>query len=199
MRKLLTAAALLAVAAASAQDAKTGGEPKKSEPKGAKVDFANHTGHFVKTGGKADADSTAEATYLFITDRMTFDRYFGTVPPPGLAGAPRGARVDPVSPRLFDTRAVLAVIKRGKAPVTYTVESVTEDGGTVTVRYKAEAGKEGGGTATFASPMLVSIPKGKATKAVFVENGKEVGTAKPKTEKDEKKPDKGGQKGSQHD
>jgi hypothetical protein len=189
MTRLLFAVAFLVAAAATAQDRKKDDEPKKSEPKGTKVDFANHTGHFVKTDAKADSGSKADVSYLFIPDRATFDRHFGIVPPPGF-GAPGGGRVDPVQPRLFDSRVVLAVIKRGKGPITYTVESITEDGGTLTVRYKAESGKEGGGTATFASPMLVSIPRVKATKAVFVENGKEVGTAEPKAEKEDKKSDK---------
>jgi len=34
------------------------------------------------------------------------------------------------------------------------------------------------GTATFASPLVVAVPKGKITKVVFVENGKEIGSAK---------------------
>jgi hypothetical protein len=71
---------------------------------------------------------------------------------------------------------VVAVIKRGKATTIYTEVGTKVDGDTLTVSFKSEEGKPS--TATFASPLVVAVPKGKITKVVFVENGKEIGSAK---------------------
>ena len=66
--------------------------------------------------------------------------------------------------------------EKPKAITTYTEVSTKTDGDTLTVTFKSEAGKPG--TANFASPLVVAVPKGKIAKVVFVENGKEIGTAK---------------------
>ena len=70
---------------------------------------------------------------------------------------------------------MVAVIHRGNAASTYEVEKLTTEGDTLTVRYKATEGKAG--TAKFASPMILSVDKGKFKKVVFIENGKEAGSA----------------------
>jgi hypothetical protein len=132
--------------------------------------FTVHTGHFEKNNsGLKD-----EPSLLVFTDLDAFDKVFGTIPAAGLGGGVR--KNNPVTKEVFDTQLVAAVVKRGKAITTYTEVSTRADGDTLTVAFKSEEGKPG--TATFASPLVVSVPKGKVTKVVFVENGKEIGSAK---------------------
>jgi hypothetical protein len=128
--------------------------------------FTAHTGHFEKNSSGLSGD----ASFLRFTSADSFDQVFGTVPPVGVR------KPSPVTAGVFDKNAVAAVVRRGRAVVTYTEVSVKTDGDTATVRYSTETGTPG--TATFASPLVVSFPKGMVSKVVFVENGKEVGTAK---------------------
>lgn len=160
LRRLLPALVLLAPVAFAAD--------KKEEKKD--PDFVVHTGHFEKN----NAGLKDEPSLLLLTDADAFDKIFGTVPPAGLGGG--GRKNNPVTKGTFDKEVVAAVIKRGNAITTYTEVSTKTDGETLTVTYKSEAGKPG--TATFASPLIVSVPKGKIKKVVFVENGKEIGSAK---------------------
>jgi hypothetical protein len=74
---------------------------------------------------------------------------------------------------LFDTRIVVAAIKRGGQVWEYKVEGVTADHATLTVRCGATS-KDGSG-AQFASPMVVSVARGPYKNVIFIENGKEVG------------------------
>lgn len=133
-------------------------------------EFIVHTGHFEKnTSGLKD-----EPSLLLLKDDDAFGKVFGAVPPAGLGGGVR--KNNPVTKGVFEANVVAAVIKRGKAITTYTEVSTKTDGDTLTVTFKSEAGKPG--TANFASPLVVAVPKGKIAKVVFVENGKEIGTAK---------------------
>jgi hypothetical protein len=133
-------------------------------------EFAVHTGHFEKNNsGLKD-----EPSLLLLTDLAAFEKVFGTVPPTGLGGGAR--KNNPVTKEVFEKHLVAAVIRRGKAVTTYTEVSTKTDGETLTVSFKSEEGKPT--TANFASPLVVAVPKGKLTKVVFVENGKEIGTAK---------------------
>ena len=151
-------AAVLALALAG-----VGYADDKAEAKGAKVEFDVHTGHFEKNNSGLKGD----ASFLAFTDRPAFDKIFGV-----------GATMKKQNfvPRdAFDKKMVVAVIHRGKAIWTYKVEKVTADGDTLYVQYEATPGKEG--TATYASPLIVSVDKGKYTSVVFIENGKKAGTA----------------------
>ncbi len=161
LRRLLAIALFVAPALLLADDKK---DDKKAP------EFVVHTGHFEKnTSGLKD-----EPSLLLLKDDTAFGAIFGAVPPSGLGGG--GRKNNPVTKDVFDNSVVAAVVKRGKAITTYTEVSTKTDGETLTVTFKSEAGKPG--TATFASPLVVAVPKGKITKVVFVENGKEIGTAK---------------------
>jgi hypothetical protein len=137
----------------------------KKEP-----EFKVYTGHFEKNTSGLNGD----ASFLLLSDFDAFGKIFGTVPPGGLGGGVR--KNEPVTKEVFDKQLVAAVVKRGKAITTYTEVSTKTDGETLTVTFKSEEGKPS--TATFASPLVVAVPKGKIAKVVFVENGKEVGSAK---------------------
>jgi hypothetical protein len=130
----------------------------------AKVDFEAHDGHFEsnKSGLKGDA------SYLAITDRAGFDAVFGTA-------AVMGKKFNYVPKDAFDKKLVVAVIKRGNAQVEYKVEQVTTADDKLYVQYTAKA--KDPTTAKYASPLILTLDKGKYTSVVFIENGKEVGTA----------------------
>ena len=163
MRRFL--AALFAVTVCTAAVA-------EDKPKGEKLDLGTFGGHFEKNNSGLKGDSS----FLLIPDTAAFDKVFGTVPPAGLGKQPPGRKTVPVTKATFETSLVAAVVKRGDAVTTYSDVAAYLDGDTVTVTYTAETGKPS--TAKFASPLFVAVPKDKVKKVVFVENGKEVGTAK---------------------
>lgn len=158
LRTALLLAALLALAApARAADA----------AKGQKAAFEVYEAYFERN----DSGLKGGASYLALTDKDGFAKVFAARPP--LMGKPRPALL---AAGAFDKRFVAAVVTRGNAVTTYAVEAVTLDAnGTVYVQYKADTGPAG--PATFASPLVVSVPKEGAKKVVFIENGKTVGTA----------------------
>jgi hypothetical protein len=138
------------------------------EPKGDKVEFVLHSGHFEKNNAGLKGDQS----FLLFTDRAAFDKIFGV-------GVVMGKRPPVVPKDAFDKNVVIATIKRGTAITTYEVEKVTLDkDGTLYVQYKATTGPAG--SAMFASPLVVSAPKDKVKKVSFIENGKTVGTAEAK-------------------
>jgi hypothetical protein len=163
MKSLLSLAVvflpLLAVAAPAPDDEK---------PKGKAVESEVYTKYFEsnKSGLKGDA------SYLAITEPEAFAATFGG---PGFVMGGDKPKVLPKD--AFEKKMVVAVIKRGDAITTYKDVKVTADDETLYVSYDAEA-KGGGGSAKFASPLIVSLDKGKYTNVIFFENGKKVGSAK---------------------
>jgi hypothetical protein len=105
-----------------------------------------------------------ETSRLIFTDAAKFDEVLKAVPPIG------GRRTIGVPAEAFKESLVLVVIKRGPQAVTYsdTKASVKDD--TLTLEFKSSA-PGGASTATFASPLVVTVPKGKIKNVVFVENG----------------------------
>lgn len=84
----------------------------------------------------------------------------------------------------FDSKIVLAVVKRGKALWKFTVQDVQAAPGVLTVRYTATAKPQE--SAEFACPLILSAAQGSYTTIRFVENeklAKEIGsvTSKPGT------------------
>ena len=69
----------------------------------------------------------------------------------------------------FKNQMIVATIKRGKSIWNYSQVFVDESRNTLTLRYSARA--EDGGGASFASPLVVSVPKKSYDSVVFVENG----------------------------
>src|SRR5262245_51009866 len=139
------------------------------EAKGEKVEYTTYPDYFEKNNSGLKGD---QSFHLFAS-KDSFDKVFGLRPP--LMGGKKSVAVPNDA---FEKKLVFAVISRGNAITTYTVEKVTADGETLYVQYKAETGKAG--TAKFASPLILSADKGKAKKVVFIENGKTVGKAEVK-------------------
>jgi hypothetical protein len=158
MKKMLGLSLLALLPLAAAAD-------DKAEAKGKETGYEVHNGHFEKNNSGLKGDSS----YLAFTDWKSFEKVFGS--------AAATKKQNFVTKDLFDSRMVVATIKRGDAPWEYKVDKVTIDDGTVYVQYQAQK-KEGGGTARYASPLIVSFDKGKYTSAVFIENGKKVETVK---------------------
>ncbi len=138
------------------------------EAKGEKVEYALHTGHFEKN----NAGLVGNQSFLALGTFDAFDKVFG-------AGFVMGKKPNVVQKGTFEKNLVVATITRGNAITTYAVEKVTLDkDGTLYVAYKATAGPPG--TATFASPLIISVPKDKVKKVAFIENGKATATVEVK-------------------
>jgi hypothetical protein len=151
-------AALVAIAQARADD--------KVEAKGKDVDYDIHGGYFESN----KSGLTGDSSYLAFASPKAFDAVFGVAKVPG--EKPRFLPKD-----AFDTKVVVAVVKRGKSIYDYKVEKVTNDDGVLSVQYTA-APQESGGTATFATPLILSVDKGKYDSVTFIENGKTVAKTK---------------------
>jgi hypothetical protein len=156
MRKALLLALAFGLPAAIAAD----------EAKGKPVEAQVHSGYFEKN----NAGLKGEASYLAFTDKDAFDKIFGTA-------VVMGKKPNFLAKDAFDNKLVVAVIKRGDAVTEYDVEKVTADNGKLYVQYKAKT-KGSGGTARYASPLIVSVDRGKYNEVEFIENGKKVGSAK---------------------
>lgn len=134
-------------------------EKDSDEPKGDKVTYQVHKGHFVKNTYKLKADSA----YLALTSRAAFDQVFGIAATMNKqAFVPQDA---------FEKHMVVAVIKRGNAITEYQVQDVRADDKTLYVRYTTHA-RGANANATFASPLIVVVKKHDYSTVVFIENGK---------------------------
>lgn len=137
----------------------------EEKPAPQKVPYTVHSGYFRRNDSGLEDPLHA----LVITDEKRFDQIFGVA-------FVMGAKPKVLPEKAFDTLAVCALIRQGNKVWTYTVTGVTQQEGVLTIQYKATAAD--GGTATFASPLIVSVPKGEYQQVRFVENDKLV--AEPK-------------------
>ena len=127
----------------------------------AKLTFDTYSGYFVSNKFEPDA---AES-FVVITDQEQFDKVFGVA-------FVMGDKSHHLPKDAFKSLMVIAPIKRGSAVVEYKVDGVTVKDGVVELRYTTTSKKSD--TATFACPLIVSIPKGEYKAVQFVENGKAV-------------------------
>lgn len=126
-----------------------------------KLGFDTYSGYFVSN----KFEPNAAESFVFITDQEQFDKVFGVA----MVTSDKSHRL---AKDAFKSNVILAAIKRGNAVWKFKVEGVTVDDGVVQMRYTATSTKSD--SATFASPLIVSIPSGKYTAAEFVENGSPV-------------------------
>jgi hypothetical protein len=160
MTRMLAGLAVLGLAAGLA-----GARPEeKAQAKGDKVAFEEHTGHFAKNNSGLKGD----ASYLVLPDAPAFEKVFGI-------GRVMGKPQNFVKPADFEKKMVVAVIKRGKALAEYKVDKVTAADGVLYVQYDVKM-LDKGGSATYASPLILTVDKGKYKEVVFIENGKKVET-----------------------
>ena len=127
----------------------------------AKLAFDTYSGYFVSN---QFAPGAAES-FAVIADQDQFDKVFGVA-------MVMGDRSHRLSKDAFASSIVLAVVKNGKMVWKFHVEKITVESGVVRFQYGCKAKKTT--TASFACPLIVSIPKGKYTAVEFVENKKPV-------------------------
>jgi hypothetical protein len=136
---------------------------------GEKINFKAYSApYFVRN----DTALKGDEAFVVFSDKAAFDKNFGV-------GFVMGTRKEDLLPAdTFDKKRVVVAVKHGNAPIKYQVQIVTAKGDNLEVRYTTTAGKAG--SATFASPLIVAVDRGKYKEVVFIENGKKVGTAEVK-------------------
>ncbi len=128
-----------------------------------KIAFDTYSGYFVSN----KFEPAAAESFVVIDDQEQFDKVFGVA----FVMRDKSHRL---AKDAFASQMVVAAVKRGPAFWEYKVEGVTETKGVVELRYTTTSKKSD--SATFACPLIVSIPKGKYTAVQFVENKKPVKT-----------------------
>jgi hypothetical protein len=128
-----------------------------------KLPFDTYSGYFVSNKFEPDA---AES-FLVVADQEQFGKVFGVA-------MVMGDKSHRLGKDAFKSNIVVAAVKRGKAVWEFKVEGVTEMNGAVELRYTTTEKKSD--SATFACPLIVSIPRGSYTGVRFVENGSAVKT-----------------------
>jgi hypothetical protein len=154
--------------AASAREkkAKPGKAADASKPgakaaAGKSLDFSTiERPYFVKNTFERDAPQS----FVVVKSFEQFNGIFGV-------GMVMGGARPQVNAATFDAKIIVAVVKRGPM-CNYKVESVTAAADGLEVRYEAKVDLPG--SATFAVPLIVSVPKGDYAAVKFIENGKEV-------------------------
>lgn len=123
--------------------------------------FNTYSGYFVSNKFEPDV----AASFVVINNQDQFDKVFGVA-------MVMGDKSHRLPKDAFESNVVLAAIRRGYAVWEFEVEGVTVDGGVVELHYTATSKQSD--SATFASPLIVSIPKSGYKVVEFVENGKSV-------------------------
>ncbi len=127
--------------------------------KEAATPFDTYSGYFVSNKFEPDAATS----FVIIQDQEQFDRVFG-------AAFLMQDKSHRLPPDAFKAHTILAVIHRGHAMCEFQVAKVSLGGGTAELHYTVTSKKSD--TATFACPLIVSIPKRNYQAVKFVENGK---------------------------
>jgi hypothetical protein len=132
---------------------------------GTKLRFDTYSGYFVSNKFEPDA----AASFLVVTSQKQFDKVFGVA-------TVMGDKSHRLPKDLFKSSIILTAIKRGPAVWEFKIESVKVDRGVVKLHYTTTAQKSD--SATFACPLILSIPSGKYVAVHFIENRKPVRVVK---------------------
>ncbi|MEN6458209.1 MAG: hypothetical protein ABFC63_04710 [Thermoguttaceae bacterium] len=119
--------------------------------------FDSCSGYFVSNRFEPDAAQS----FLVSTNQKQFDKVFGLA-------VVMGDKSHRLPTDAFKSKMVLAVVKRAKAVWEFKVLGVTLDNGVVKLNYTTTSKKSE--SATFACPLVVSIPKGNYRAVEFVED-----------------------------
>ena len=153
------------VPAKSAGDVAAVGPAKAVVTESAKLSFDTYSGYFVSNKFEPDA----AASFVVLDGQEQFDQVFG-------AAFVMRDKSHRLPKDAFQANVVLAVVKRGKAVWELKLESVRVEDRGVVLRYTAAS--QDNASASFACPLIVSIPRGEYTAVTFVENGKPVKAVK---------------------
>jgi hypothetical protein len=129
----------------------------------ARLPFATYSGYFVSN----KFEPNAPESFVVLANQEQFDKVFGVA-------TVMGNRPHRLPKDAFTGSVVLATIKRGTAVWDFEVEGVTVNDGVVELRYTTTSKKND--SATFACPLIISVPKGKYLAVQFVEDKKTVAT-----------------------
>lgn len=158
MKKMLfalAAVALLFPTYGLAKTRKVGGETP--------VDFARYTSYFENN----TSGLRGQKSYLVIDNQKQFDRTFGPAATMGTNSF--------IPDHAFQTKIIIAAIKRGNLRE-YSDVKVAEKNGILWVSYTTKDSPPG--SATYRSPLIIGVDKGKYKEVVFTENGKRAGTVR---------------------
>jgi hypothetical protein len=154
--------AALIVIPAGAQNRKTQGPATVQ----AAVDYHQYRSYFEKN----NSGLKGRASYLVLVNQREFDKTFGA--------AATATDNDFLPEGIFKTRLVIAAIRRGNSISEYTVKQITSSRGKLFVWYDAvDRAQE---SATYSSPLILAVDKGKYKEVVFMENGKRAATIRLK-------------------
>jgi len=124
-----------------------------------KLKFEIYSGYFVSN----KFEPQAATSFLAAHDQKQFDKVFGVA-------FVIGDQSRRLASDAFKSQLVLSTIRRGMAFYTYQVTSVAEKDGIVHLHYKTTAKKNE--SASFACPLIISIPRGEYQAIEFHENNK---------------------------
>ena len=125
------------------------------------IPFDTHDGYFVSNKFEPDASTS----FVILRDQKAFDEVFGVA-------RVMKDKARRLAPDAFETKIVVAVVKREKAVVNYKMEAVNAEAGVLAIRYVTTS--KPSDTATFACPLILSIAKGDYAAVQFIEDGKVV-------------------------
>ena len=125
------------------------------------VEFDTYDGYFVSN----QFEPKAATSFVVLKDQAAFDKVFGV----GMVMRDKHHRLPAAA---FDDKIVVAAIHRGKAMVTYKVDSVAAEGPALIVTYTTQV--KPSETAEFSCPLIISVPKADYHAVRFLENGKQV-------------------------
>ena len=154
---LLLSLATFAGSAESPNGGKPGHE-STSRIKGG-IPFDTYSGYFVSN----KFEPKSAESFVVLTTQAEFDKVFGV-------GFVMGDKSHRLAKDAFQANLVLAAIKRGDRLWEFKVDSIRAVRGVVEVSYTTTSTKSD--SATFACPLIVTIPKGKYTAVQFIENRK---------------------------
>ncbi|MCE5268606.1 MAG: hypothetical protein LLG00_12040 [Planctomycetaceae bacterium] len=126
---------------------------------GIALPFDTYSGYFVSN----KFEPNAAESFVVVANQKRFDEVFGVA-------MVMGDKSRRLAKDIFARSIVLTAIKRGNAVYEYKVQNVAERDGVVTIRYMVTSTPSD--SASFACPMIVSIPNRNYSAVRFVENGK---------------------------
>jgi hypothetical protein len=127
------------------------------------VEFQRYESYFEKNS----SGLKGKTSYLVLANQEQFDKVFGY--------ATTMEQNNFLTPDVFKSKIVFATIKRGSLRH-YDDVKVTAAKGRIFVWYNAK--DDAPGSATYSTPLILAVDKGKYNEVVFMENGKKAGSAK---------------------
>jgi len=127
--------------------------------KNQKLKFDIHSGYFVSN--KFEPQETR--SFIVANNQKQFDRVFGVA-------FVLGDKSHRLEEDELKSKTVIAAIRRGKSLCDFEVNSITNKNGVLEVKYEAKMQQES--TASFACPLIISVPKENYKEIHFIENGK---------------------------